>query len=378
MHTVCKPFSALTAEDLEGWRRVQALTPHPRPQLTVSYCAAVESVMGGVEVALVRDRRAAVVAVLPFQRGHDGVAQAPAMDLNDGDGVLALPGIAADPTSILDACELQGWRWAHAPVGSPIVADLHQAMNESAVVDLPSGVEDYMAQHTARTGTSIFSQTARKARKLAREVGPLRLDHTVASVEAAEALMSLKSRQLRARGEHDPLGGVAWPGRLLGHLLTRPDPEGDLTTVLSTLHAGEHLMAMHWSLRTGAHLLSCIPAHDPDAARWSPGRILTLDLLRHAAATGCTRVELGLGLDQTKRSLMTQTVPLGAGLLHDDPTLHRRQLRAQLRSASAELLLETRAGQALRRTLLHARQRNADRRGPHRGDPRPARSAQGE
>ena len=68
-----------------------------------------------------------------------------------------------------------------------------------------------------------------------------------------------------------------------------------LTGLLSTLRAGEHVVALHFGLLGPDRLVWWFPAYDAAFGSYSPGLILLLDLVAEAAARGLTLVDLGRG-----------------------------------------------------------------------------------
>ena len=68
-----------------------------------------------------------------------------------------------------------------------------------------------------------------------------------------------------------------------------------LTGVLSTLRAGDHLVAVHFGLLGRDRLIWWFPAYDATYGSYSPGLILLLDLVSEAAARGLALVDLGRG-----------------------------------------------------------------------------------
>ena len=65
--------------------------------------------------------------------------------------------------------------------------------------------------------------------------------------------------------------------------------------LLSTLRAGDHLVAVHFGLLGRDRLIWWFPAYDATFGSYSPGLILLLDLVAEAAARGLALVDLGRG-----------------------------------------------------------------------------------
>ena len=90
--------------------------------------------------------------------------------------------------------------------------------------------------------------------------------------------------------------------------------EGDgFSPLLSTLHAGDQLIAVHLALRSNNVVASWIPTYEQDFSKYSPGLILHVELARWAAEVGIERIDLGRGENQMKASLMSGAFPVAIG-----------------------------------------------------------------
>lgn len=289
-------------------------------------------------VVVTAEGPAGLAAVLPLRRSRLLRRGAPvALALCDSDGMVAGP--EGPPIeALLRAAGVRSLFWGHAPPEADPLRPHRAAVHEGAVVRLGGSFEAWAAA-TRAGGSRVVSQTARKHRKLEREVGRVSIRHDHSDLETAEALVRAKVGQLALRWAW-PLARARWaPGLIAAS--TRA--AGGVRGVLSTLRAGDRVLAWHWGLRAGPTVVSVVPAYDPAASRWSPGTVLMIDLLERLAAEGVERVVLGQGIDQTKRRLMTHTEPLATGWVETSALsagIHRawdrlvpvaRSVRARLR-----------------------------------------------
>jgi len=189
-------------------------------------------------------------------------------------------------------------------------------------MDLSKGYDEYRNERRA-AGTKLLSQAERKARKLAREVGPVRLEWHTSCEQAIEHLVAWKRQQLR---QHDYLDVFAqsWLVRLIQKICTIDEPE--FSGVLSTLYAGDQPTAIHLGLRGETVFTSWIPTLDYRFAKYSPGLILHVELAKAAAQKNLQRIDLGRGSSALMDSLATGAIPLAIGAVDCRPV--RRAMTA--------------------------------------------------
>jgi CelD/BcsL family acetyltransferase involved in cellulose biosynthesis len=182
---------------------------------------------------------------------------------------------------------------------------------------------------------------ARKARKLAREVGELFF--SLHAPESLEWMFRWKSEQYRASGLTDAFD-VAWTGQLMRRLMEIETPA--FAGTCSVLRAGDEIVAVHAGMRSRNVLHWWFPTYSAAHAAYSPGILL---LLRIAAALGTGKIDLGKGDARYKRSLMTGAAPLREGSV-ELPSLAAtaRRLR-RLAEARSEWQLPLRALRRLER-----------------------------
>jgi CelD/BcsL family acetyltransferase involved in cellulose biosynthesis len=323
----------LTTEHLNTWTMLlRAAQSRPNPYLTTEWVLAVSAVLDNVEVAVLSSA-GEPVGFFPFERRPGGLGVPPAGRLTDGEGIVVASGVRWDARRLIKACGLRNWSFNHVPADIEPFRPFHTEVLPSAHLDLGDGFDAYCRHRTA-AGTRLLKQAQRKQRKLGREHGPVRFELHATAPDAADNLAAWKSAALRGQGYRDPFGEESWIVPLLGTLdKFRSD---DFASVLSALYSGEIMVAAHWGLRAGPLLVSGVPAHNPAFSQYSPGLLLTQHLARHAAEAGVRDLELGLGLNQMKRSLMTHTTPLAAGIV--DVTLPRtRRLYRRARTIARRL-----------------------------------------
>ncbi len=169
----------------------------------------------------------------------------------------------------------------------------------SHVVCLRDGYDAYVANRKA-AGSNVLNDCARKRRKLAREVGEIRFT-PASDIQADFDAMVAWKRERYAESRQTDIFKADWTRRLLHNLFSAP--LGEIRGQLFTLRAGDKLLATHYALTDGRALHAWFIAHDEEAARYSPGMILIVEILQWAAAHGISEFDLGTGGYRFKHSL---------------------------------------------------------------------------
>ena len=307
----------LDAGLVAAWRAILEREPRlESPYFCPEFTRAVGSVRDDVRVVVIEnDGRPA--GFFPHQRAAWGRGSPVGGALSDYHGVIAAPAAEWSVVELMRAARLAVWSFDH-------------------LVDTTGRFAPYVTGSAAASpqielaGFEPPPDFARKARKLAREVGELAF-----SLHAPEGLGHMfewKSEQYRRTGLTDAFS-VRWTRELLQELMTVQS--AGFAGTCSVLRAGGEIVAVHAGMRSGGVLHWWFPAYEPAYAAYSPGIIL---LLRMAAALGSGKIDLGKGEARYKRSLMTGAAPLREGCV-ELPSL----------AATARRLLPARAMRRLER-----------------------------
>ncbi len=312
----------LDAGLLAAWRSIQEGEPRfESPYFCPEFTQAVGSARDDVRVVVIEnDGRPA--GFFPHQRAAWGRGSPVGGALSDYHGVIAAPEAQWSVVELMRTARLSVWSFDHLvdPVGrfAPYVTASGGASPQIALA-----------------GFAPPPDFARKARKLAREVGELSF-----SLHAPENLGRMfvwKSEQYRRTGLTDAFG-VRWTRALLEEVM-RVQGAG-FAGNCSVLRAGDEVVAVHAGMRSRGVLHWWFPTYDARYAAYSPGIIL---LLHIAARLGSGKIDLGKGDARYKRSLMTGAAPLREGCV-ELPSLAAaaRRLR-RLAESRAEWQLPLRA-----------------------------------
>jgi CelD/BcsL family acetyltransferase involved in cellulose biosynthesis len=123
-------------------------------------------------------------------------------------------------------------------------------------------------------------------------------------------MMDWKSNQYRRTGVGDVFA-FDWTVALLRRL--HETQAADFQGQLSALHAGEHLVAVHFGMRTESVMHYWFPVYDPQFQDYTPGLTLLLEIARDAAEQGLLRLDLGKGTEDYKISMKTAAFDVAAG-----------------------------------------------------------------
>lgn len=309
--TELKQLSAaeLTEQVINQWRELSRTDRYLHsPFFQPEYAQAVAAVRDDVEVALLYDHDQ-LQAVFPFQRADGGLARNVCSRLSEFHGPLTRPGFQVDIPSLLDRLGLRYWQFDHLPLPNDSLSSEIWGESDSPFIDLSDGFEAWLNTKKAQKSSSI-TQTLRKARKAAREIGPLRFHYDAVDPVAFELLLRWKDAQHQRTGRLRVLQ-YDWLKQLLQNLMEERGqrPLG----LFSTLYAGDQLLAVHLGLRTEQVIHLWFPAYDPAFERYSPGLILLMELLKVAADDGVERFDLGKGRERYKASFKSGDIPLGEG-----------------------------------------------------------------
>ena len=348
--SVIRP-SELGSAEIAAWHDMQIRTPAlSNPFLSPEFTVAVGRLRPAARVAVLSDARD-ITGFFPFERRGFGMGLPIAPGLNGCQGLVHAPGADWDARALLRACGISAWQFDHMLVDQKPFERYHAAVIPAAFADFSDGFAAYYAS-LKRAAPAFCSELERKARKLAREVGELRLVADSRDVRILRLLMSWKSDQYRRTGRLDRFS-QPWIIELLDELIAT-HTEG-LTGLLSVLYAGEMPVAAHFGLQCGRVLVGWFPAYDSRFRKYSPGLLHHLRLFEEMPAAGIQVVDFGKGLKRYKEVLMNGEVFLAEGIITRRTPIgvahraHRSPQAAVIRQIRAHPALFRAADAVLRR-----------------------------
>jgi CelD/BcsL family acetyltransferase involved in cellulose biosynthesis len=238
-----------------------------------------------------------------------------------------------EPRELVRACGLATWSFDHLPAELTAFAPYVFGRGQSPYLDLSEGFEPYLASRQARS--DVRDTLGKRARKLAREVGPVRFVPESDATDLLAQLFEWKRHQYAETGVRDVLADAGSRELLEQVHLTRGV---EFAGTLSVLYAGEVVVALQFGLRSALAWHCWFPAYNRELSRYSPGLMLLLELARAAPPLGIREMDLGKGEASYKLALATGSLALyegcvGARALSALPVRVRTGARRALRRA---------------------------------------------
>lgn len=295
MHIRVVPARHLTSDLCARWSDIQRANPQlASPYFRPEFTQLVAEVRDDVEIAVI-EHEGDVVGFLPFQRQGRVHAQPVAGRLSDFHGVIAAADFACNPLELIRGCDLTSWKFDHLLVSQMDFEPFMWTRSRSPYLDLSGGFKAYEAERKA--DNSELSTIKRKLNKLAREVGPLRLEWNSTDREALDTLYRWKGDQYERTGLRN-LFSFEWIRKFLDRLFERREPE--LTGLLACLYAGDQLVAAHLGMSAQQTLHWWFPSYERELGRYSPGLGLIYMMAQQANGHGITRIDFGKGDEEYK------------------------------------------------------------------------------
>ncbi len=308
----------LSAADLAAWAALQAADPAlGSPYLCPELALAVGRARPDARVARMEDGGRAI-GFLGFQRRREGVGKPLAGPLSDCQAIVAPAGMAFDTQALLRKSRLGAFDFNHALMSDATLARHARETHDTWIIDLSSGFDAYVEGRKA-AGSQVRQQVAARARKLAAAAGEVRFVADDRSPQALATLVEWKRVQYAATGYADPFA-LRWVRDLLAILLAEKGAE--FAGMLSTLYAGDDLVAAHLGIRSNRVWHYWFPGYAAEHGRHSPGLVLLWRMAEHATATGLSAIDLGFGDYDYKARFATHTMALGSGSIERPSLVH--------------------------------------------------------
>ncbi len=309
------PAAELTPELLSAWSRLQQAdrsleSPYFRPEFT----QAVAAVRGDVEVAVLEEG-GEPVGFFPFQRAHGGMGRPVGGRMSDFQGVIVQKGVEWNAEELIRGCGLTAWDFDHLLVSQQAFAPHHATVKQSPFMDLSDGFEAFYGERR-KAGSVSIKKFMQKGRRLARDVGPLRLERRECDEQVFETLVRWKSEQYR-RTKVTNVVSFEWTVALLRQII-RQQSEA-FSGMLLALYAGDQLAAIDLAMRSHHALHSWFCAYNRDLARYSPGQVHLVETAKAAEQLGIRRIHLGSGPEQYKWSFASDSVTVAEGAVECRP-----------------------------------------------------------
>lgn len=295
---------------ISRWSALQRANPELQsPYFCPEYTRAVASVCDNVEVAVL-EQGGELVGFLPYQRLTGGRAVPVGNRLTDYQGIISTDDLTLNPEQLLRSCRLQSWDFSNLLASQSAFSRGHVIRASAPYLDLSQGFEAFL-ENPNRAGSSRIKDIMRRGRKLAREVGPIRLESPTEDPHVFETLLHWKRQQYQ-RTQAPDIFRLPWPRPLLEHIFKATGDE--FSGVLSALYAGETLVACAFGMRSFSVLHYWFIAYNPTLpSKYSPGHMLLLEIARTAEESGIQRIDLSKGPEEYKRLFTSGEVEVAEG-----------------------------------------------------------------
>jgi CelD/BcsL family acetyltransferase involved in cellulose biosynthesis len=322
-------LDVLGGKDLDAWHSFHATNPLlDSPYFHPQFAQAVHASGREVRVVTLTARDGGTRALLAFHQ--DGTRIRPVgWPGADFQGALLAAGDGLRPLELLPA-DASSFEFDHLVETSDGFKPWITGRSASPFMDVSGGLDSYLGR-ASRSGKDNMGQARRRAAKAERELGPVTFVQDSSDERLLDRVIELKRSQYAATGARDYFADSSRRELLLSLLRTRDSSFGGL---LSTLHAGEHLIAAHFGLKAGKVLHWWFPVYDPSFANLAPGWILLREIVAAAPLLGIDRIDLGRGDDEYKRRAKTGETTVCQGLVTRS-TIRLALKRAKISSIAA-------------------------------------------
>jgi CelD/BcsL family acetyltransferase involved in cellulose biosynthesis len=291
------------------WTRIQRADAHlSSPYFCVEFTDSVASVRDDVFVGVLQSA-GDVVGFFPFHRTRGGFARPVGLGLSDYHGVIIGQGVEWSPTELLKGCGLVRWTFDHGIGDQYQLRPFWTRAERSPIIATGSGLDAYIASRTALGGRQLKS-IRQQISRLARDLEPhvfVEFDHDAARLRE---ILAMKSRQCRETGAFD-FFGLPWTRELVRRL--HAVHSEDFSGVLSSIYVGGNCIASHFGMRSREVWHWWFPVYDKQYSRYSPGLLLLWEAIKRAAELGLHHIDLGKGLQDYKRRMMTGSIEVAEG-----------------------------------------------------------------
>ncbi|MBC3870103.1 GNAT family N-acetyltransferase [Undibacterium oligocarboniphilum] len=341
-------FSQISVDEIDVvlervWLHQRNLSPvFQSPYYHPAYTRIMAVAQPDVRVLVIEDHNQ-IIGFFPFQRKNALVAGPVGGSLTDYQGPVCSPGMTLPVLEMLRAAQVHYMGFNHMPAERREFAAFSWEQSRSLTLNLAGGFDAYMQTLTQLRDASLFKKTETNQRKLTKKAGPLRFVMESRSRDDFLALLKGKSAQfIKTVGAKHDIFAVPWIRDAVNNIFEQTSPE--FSGMLSTLYAGDHLVAAHFGMRSGQVLHYWFPWYDTDYAEFSPGLILLAACAREAQQHGITLIDLGRGEQAYKQRFATDFIPLCEGAiaaphLIRDVQMCYRSLRQNLKQSAAGKLI---------------------------------------
>ncbi len=310
MLSSCKTYSS-TELPADMWASFRTLRgeqkPYASPFFDPDFARLIGQVRHDVSV-LVEQDRGGLLAYWPMHIGMGGWARAVGGAFSDRNGPVVRAGAHIDISRFLHDHGISGFRTTglvlHDQIGASPVKTVY-----TNISDLASGWMQFSATQK-RAHPKFFKKIGRLHRKLEKEHSEIVFTFDDKCPERFERLIMLKRQHFAQSRRHDVLRPI-WVRQMLDRLRGGACP--DLETLLSTLRVDGQLAAAEFNLKSGDVLHGWLVAFAPEFGKYSPGMLLTHNILQAMPEHGLRYYDAGTGHTHYKKYFANSQSPIACG-----------------------------------------------------------------
>ena len=306
---------SLTQAHTSAWREILSAQQSVNgpiltgPHFTPDICKVFGQVRPGAAVCVVRDG-SDIIGFLPLYREKKSQATPIGGHLSDFQGAVYRPDAEWNLSHVLRCAKIRRLKftdWVEPNRSLDNSGTVHHA---SPYIDLSEGFEAYRVDR--RQHTRELQEGLRKSRKLARDVGELRIAPYCDDRTVLTQLLTWKSEQMQAAKKWNALQ-LPWTRQVFDAALSQRSDQ--FAGMLTALWAGDELIAGTMGVRSQNVLHGWVTAYSPKYGKYSPGLILILELAQHCDKLGIERIDMGRGDESFKTSFASGAIDVHEGLV---------------------------------------------------------------
>ena len=304
----------LTDGDIAAWRSFLAADPElSSPYLTPDWARLVAMHRDDVRVVVYSDAHGEPLGFLPVQRGSSYAAMPAGGPICDYQALVARPGISLD-LSVAPKALAVGRIDLTAGLAKNAVGQQLLTSDIGHVVRFPEGYEAWYAQRLA-AGIKTIARTRKKLGKMTRDLGgEVAFEAFATDASAFDTLLRWKREQMHRTGVKD-IFDHAWIEGVVRGAFATPASNTHFGGAMFVLRVRGQPAAVLFCLRADRALHAWYVGHNNQWATYSPGLIVFVEAIRVAADAGYSELDLGSGEYPFKKSLATDSRPVGAGFI---------------------------------------------------------------
>ncbi|PXX47459.1 GNAT family N-acetyltransferase [Undibacterium pigrum] len=283
------------------------------PYYAPAFTSIIASAREDARILLCEDA-GSVAGIWPFHALSNSRAVSIGDFLADYQGPICKASIDLDFGNALRAMQCRYFSYNHMPLDLAKFSEYAWVQSQSHTLDLTGGFEAYAQRLTEKRDATLLKKVATNERKLSKKYGDLRFELQSTSDADFAALLAGKSDQYQRTvgAEHD-IFKRDWVRKVVDEIRITDTP--DFAGMVSTLYAGDTLIAAHFGMRSSKVMHYWFPWYHTDYAEYSPGLVLLAQCARHAAQAGISLIDLGRGDQAYKLRFATGAQQLCEGAI---------------------------------------------------------------